>query len=58
MGLADAHMVILSFPPVSDALMGSLEMRSRAAEARRRLLLRAIVVLGGGIGAAHPPEQP
>jgi uncharacterized SAM-binding protein YcdF (DUF218 family) len=57
--LAVAHVVILSFPPVSDALMGSLESQSRAAEARApTCCYDAIVVLGGGIGAAHPPELP
>lgn len=57
--LAVAHIVILSFPPVSDALMGYLEARSRVAEAAApACCYEAIVVLGGGIGAAHPPEQP
>src|SRR5579862_1258632 len=59
MGLAIAHVVILSFPPISDALMNSLEMQSRAAEAAApACCYDAIVVLGGGIGAAHPPELP
>ncbi|MGE5150227.1 MAG: hypothetical protein ACM3II_08915, partial [Rhodospirillaceae bacterium] len=57
--LAVAHLMILSFPPVSDALMGSLEKQSRAAEASTPpCCYDAIVVLGGGIGAAHPPELP
>jgi uncharacterized SAM-binding protein YcdF (DUF218 family) len=57
--LAVAHVMILSFPPVGDALMGSLEKQSRAAEAAAPpCCYDAIVVLGGGIGAAHPPEMP
>ncbi len=59
LGLAVAHVVILSFVPVSDALMGSLESRARAAAALApACCYDAIVVLGGGIGAAHPPELP
>lgn len=59
LGLAVAHVVILSFPPVSDALMGSLERQARAAAALApACCYEAIVVLGGGIGAAHPPELP
>jgi uncharacterized SAM-binding protein YcdF (DUF218 family) len=57
--LAVVHVVILSFPPVADLLIGALERRSRAAEASRpACCYDAIVVLGGGIGAAHPPEMP
>ncbi len=57
--LAVVHVMVLSFPPVSDALMGSLEKQSRAAEAAApSCCYDAIVVLGGGIGAAHPPEKP
>jgi uncharacterized SAM-binding protein YcdF (DUF218 family) len=57
--LAVAHVMILSFPPVGDALMGSLEKQSRAAEASApTCCYDAIVVLGGGIGAALPPELP
>ncbi|HEY4165977.1 MAG TPA: YdcF family protein [Reyranella sp.] len=59
LGLAVAHVVILSFQPVSDALMGSLEGRARVAAALApACCYEAIVVLGGGIGAAHPPELP
>lgn len=59
LGLAVAYVLVLSFPPVGDALMGSLEKRSRAAEASASpCCYEAIVVLGGGIGAAHPPEMP
>ncbi|MBS0524762.1 MAG: YdcF family protein [Proteobacteria bacterium] len=57
--LAVAQVAILSFQPVGDALMGSLESRSRAAAALAPpCCYDAIVVLGGGIGAAHPPELP
>jgi uncharacterized SAM-binding protein YcdF (DUF218 family) len=57
--LAVAHVVILSFPLVGDALMGSLERQSRAAEALApACCYDAIVVLGGGIEAAHPPQLP
>ena len=57
--LAVAHTVVLSFPPVADMLMGSLESRSRAAQASApTCCYDAIVVLGGGIGAASPPELP
>lgn len=57
--LAVAHVVILSCPPVSDALMGSLEKRARAAATvAPPCCYDAIVVLGGGIGAAYPPEMP
>jgi uncharacterized SAM-binding protein YcdF (DUF218 family) len=57
--LAVAHVVILSFQPVGDALMGSLERRARAAAALAPpCCYDAIVVLGGGIAPAHPPEMP
>jgi uncharacterized SAM-binding protein YcdF (DUF218 family) len=57
--LGVAHVVILSFPLVSDALMGSLEKQARAAAALApACCYDAIVVLGGGIGGAHPPELP
>jgi uncharacterized SAM-binding protein YcdF (DUF218 family) len=57
--LAVAHVVILSFQPVGDALMGPLERQSRAAAAQAApCCYDAIVVLGGGISPAHPPEQP
>ena len=57
--LAVVPVVVFSFPQVSDALVGYLESQSRAAEAAApTCCYEAIVVLGGGIGAAHPPEQP
>ena len=57
--LAVGHVVILSVPLVSDVLMGSLERRTRAAEAAApACCYDAIVVLGGGVGPAYPPELP
>lgn len=59
LGLAVVHVIILSFQPVSDALMGSLESRARAAAALApACCYDAIVVLGGGIAPAHPPDLP
>jgi len=58
-GLGVAHTVILSFQPVGDALIRLLEDRAREAERRAPACCYvAIVVLGGGISPAHPPEQP
>ncbi|HSH99200.1 MAG TPA: YdcF family protein [Reyranella sp.] len=57
--LAIAETVILSFQPVGDALIGILENRARAAARQSpACCYDAIVVLGGGISPAHPPEQP
>ena len=57
--LAIAELLVLSLPPVSDALMATLEDRSRAlAEAAPACCYDAIVVLGGGIGPAMPPHVP
>src|ERR1700757_3437062 len=57
--LAVGHVVILSAPLVSDVLMGSLERRTRAPEAAApACCYDAIVVLGGGVGPAYPPELP
>jgi uncharacterized SAM-binding protein YcdF (DUF218 family) len=57
--LGVAHTVILAFHPVGDVLMGYLERRSRAAAALAPpCCYDAIVVLGGGIAPAHPPEVP
>ena len=56
--LAIAHILILAFQPVGDVLMGSLERRARLAAAEAQpCCYDAIVVLGGGIAAAHPPQQ-
>ena len=54
-----AHTLILSFQPVGDALIRSLEDQAREAERQAPACCNvAIVVLGGGISLAHPPEQP
>jgi uncharacterized SAM-binding protein YcdF (DUF218 family) len=59
LGLSATHVVVLSFPPVADLLMGPLERQARAAEASApSCCYDAIVVLGGGMGVAHPPEIP
>jgi uncharacterized SAM-binding protein YcdF (DUF218 family) len=57
--LGIAHTLILSFQPVGDALIGILEDQAREAERQAPACCYvAIVVLGGGISPAHPPEQP
>jgi uncharacterized SAM-binding protein YcdF (DUF218 family) len=57
--LAIAHTLVLSFQPVGDALTRYLENRARAAERQAApCCYDAIVVLGGGIAPAHPPDQP
>lgn len=49
---------ILSWPPVGDSLMRYVEDQARAAEAATpRCCFDAIVVLGGGIAPAVPPER-
>ena len=54
-----AHTLILSFQPVGDALIRSLEDQAREAERQAPACCHvAIVVPGGGISPAHPPEQP
>ncbi|WIM10112.1 YdcF family protein [Enhydrobacter sp.] len=59
LGLAVAEIAILSFPPVSDALMAHLENQARVAAASApRCCFDAIVVLGGGIIPAVPPARP
>lgn len=58
-GLGIAHTLILSFQPIGDALIRSLEDRAREAERQSPACCYvAIAVLGGGISPAHPPEQP
>jgi uncharacterized SAM-binding protein YcdF (DUF218 family) len=48
----------LCWPPLGDALLGHVEGLARAAEkARPRCCYDAIVVLGGGIAPAMPPER-
>jgi uncharacterized SAM-binding protein YcdF (DUF218 family) len=49
---------ILSWPPLGDALLGYVEEQARIAErATPRCCYDAIVVLGGGIAPATPPER-
>jgi uncharacterized SAM-binding protein YcdF (DUF218 family) len=49
---------ILCWPPLGDALLGYVEEQARIAEkARPRCCYDAIVVLGGGIAPASPPER-
>jgi uncharacterized SAM-binding protein YcdF (DUF218 family) len=57
--LGIAHPLILSFQPVGDALMPTLEDQAREAARQAPACCHvAIVVLGGGISPAHPPEPP
>lgn len=57
--LAIAEILILSFQPVGDGLIRQLEDQARAAAKQApACCYEAIVVLGGGISAANPPEQP
>lgn len=59
LGLALAQTLVMSFPPVGDALTHILEDRSREAERRAApCCYDAIVVLGGGVAPAHPPQRP
>jgi uncharacterized SAM-binding protein YcdF (DUF218 family) len=54
--LAVAQTVVLSFPPVADALLEALQDKARAAEAEApACCYDAIVVLGGGVTPAAPP---
>lgn len=51
-------MSVMSWPPLSDALLGYVEDQARAAERDTpRCCFDAIVVLGGGIAPAVPPER-
>lgn len=57
--LAIAELLLLSLPPVAEALMATLEDKSRElAKAAPACCYDAIVVLGGGIGPAMPPHIP
>lgn len=57
--LGVAQTVIMAFPPMADAMTRYLEDKARAAEqATPRCCFEAIVVLGGGIMPAVPPELP
>jgi uncharacterized SAM-binding protein YcdF (DUF218 family) len=54
--LAIAETLVMSFPPVADALLGSLQDKARAAAAEAPpCCYEAIVVLGGGVTPAAPP---
>jgi len=54
--LAIAQTLVMSFPPVADALLVPLEEQAKAAEAQApACCYEAIVVLGGGMTAAAPP---
>ncbi len=57
--LAVAELLVLSLPPVADALMRPLDDEARAAaQAAPACCYDAIVVLGGGIAPAAPPYIP
>src|SRR4029450_10532107 len=54
--LAIAETLVMSFPPVADALLEPLQDRARAAAAEApACCYEAIVVLGGGMTPATPP---
>jgi len=54
--LAIAETLVMSFPPVADALLAPLQERAKAAEAQApACCYEAIVVLGGGMTPAAPP---
>ena len=56
--LAIVQLLVMSFPPAADALIRQLEDQSRAAAlATPRCCFDAIVVLGGGIAPALPPDR-
>jgi uncharacterized SAM-binding protein YcdF (DUF218 family) len=56
-GLAIAQTLVMSFPPVADALLEPLQDKARAAAAQApACCYDAIVVLGGGITPAAPPS--
>jgi uncharacterized SAM-binding protein YcdF (DUF218 family) len=56
--LAIVELLVLSFPPLADAMMRYLENQARAAQlATPRCCFDAIVVLGGGLAPAMPPER-
>src|SRR5436309_10672096 len=56
--LAIVELLVMSFPPVADAMIRYLEDQARAAElASPRCCFDAIVVLGGGLAPAMPPNR-
>ncbi|MBN9085744.1 MAG: YdcF family protein [Reyranella sp.] len=57
--LSLAYTLVLAYQPVGDVLMHQLEDKAREAELQAPpCCYDAIVVLGGGIAAAHPPQRP
>src|SRR5438876_7341017 len=55
--LSIVELLVMSFPPIADAMMRCLENQSRAAElARPRCCFADIVVLGGGLASAMAPQ--
>lgn len=56
LGLAIVQNLALSFPPVTNALLGTLEARTRRIETKSpTCCYDAIVVLGGAVAPAAPP---
>ena len=56
--LAIAETLVMSFPPVADALLEPLQDKARAAAAEApSCCYEAIVVLGGGMTPAVPPPS-
>src|SRR5262245_65642509 len=56
--LAIVELLVMSFPPVADTMLRYLEDQARTAGlASPRCCFDAIVVLGGGVAPAMPPEQ-
>ena len=57
--LAIVELLVLSLQPTADFLMGTLQAQARIhADAAAPCCYDVIVVLGGGIGSATPPEVP
>lgn len=57
--LSIVYTLVLAFPPVGDGLVRYLEDKTRVAEQRApACCYDAIVVLGGGISPAQPPDRP
>ena len=55
--LSIVQVLVMSFPPVSDALLAPLQDKARAEAARApACCYEAIVVLGGGVTPAVPPS--
>ena len=57
--LAVTETVVLSLPPMADAMIGILEDKARVAAANApSCCYDAIVVLGGGVSPAMPADRP